>query len=181
MKIGIGFIAHNRIELTKQSLSALLKQPFDVGIIIDNASTDGTHAYLHRVACHHPQLYVVANQNNLYPGAARNQIVKYLRDQVDLIVFHDNDIIVPEGCFETLPNIFAALPSLGQVSPLAAPKDFLLETYRVAGYELAKTISCCTSAINVVRSTLFRQGLRWRELRWHPEDNGEICEDYYWV
>lgn len=138
MKIGVGFISHNRIHLVKDCFPALLKQNFDYGIVIDNASTDGSDEYLSNAVKFDPRFQFIKNNENIYPGAARNQIVGLLAEKVDLIVFHDNDVVVPEGCFAILPEIFQASPFLGQICPLTAPKDFLIENYTVAGHKASK-------------------------------------------
>ncbi|MCP4156252.1 MAG: glycosyltransferase [bacterium] len=179
MKLGFGLISYNRKHLLERMLPFLLARDFDYGVLVDNAGTDGSREVLKVVAAGQKNIAFIGNKKNHFPGYARNQVVAHLMDKVDVIVFVDNDIIVKEKCFYSLREIFSLSQSLGQVTPLTVYSDFLLEEYNVGGHRLARTISNCSSAITAVRSTLFREGLRWRESRWKPENNNEIGEDYF--
>ncbi len=180
LNIGVAFLAHNRRQLTLKSLETLVRQTFVVGVIVDNASRDGTGEELEKKVADDARLSLIRNSINRYPGAARNQMVEELARRVDVIVFMDNDIMINSPkCFEALSKAFQATPNLGQISPLAAPDDFLLGCFVSGGQRLASTISNATSAITAIRTEPLLRGLRWREIRWHPVDNQEIGEDYF--
>jgi len=179
VNVGVGMVSHNRLHLTRRTLDALIRSCFIAGVIVDNASTDGTAEYVATLAGGDPRLTVIQNNQNLYPGAARNQIVcELLKFEVDVILFLDNDVIISDGCTAAIAEIFS-ISDLAQVSPLPVPQDFFLESLTVGEHRLALSIHNCNSAATAVRASLFEKGLRWRGIRWSPTANQEIGEDWY--
>ena len=179
IKIGFGFLSYNRIELTKKSINSILKQKFDAGIIVDNCSTDVGWKYLKDIA--NKKIKFIRNGKNYFPGFARNQMIDELIQEVDVIVFMDNDIVLMDNCFEVIKDVFKQRNNykIGQLTPLPAPEDFIIHEFRCGNYFLAQTISNASSAITAVLTDLFKKGLRWKNLVWNPENNNEIGEDYF--
>ena len=50
-KVNAVIVTHDRVDLLKQSVEGLLRQSYELNkiIIVDNASTDGTRAYLRSI------------------------------------------------------------------------------------------------------------------------------------
>lgn len=178
MRIGLGIVVHNRLDIIKKCIPTVLAEKPDWIVIVDNNSEFETIEYLQSLV-QSINIKILYNEKNHYAGYARNQIVEILKNRSDLIIFHDSDIIVPKGCFNFLKIIFSNLERLGQISPLPIPTDFKKNKFFVQNVELYEPISCCPGGMTAVRSILFRKGLKWRNIRWEPKNNHEIGEDYF--
>ncbi len=86
----------NRLEYFKLALNSALAQTYqNVEIVIlDNASSDGTQAYLNDVITQHSNITVIRNDENI--GFARNimQIPQYIKGKY-LTVLSDDDLLMP--------------------------------------------------------------------------------------
>jgi len=87
--------------------------PYEV-LIVDNASTDGTAAYLRRVAAYYPQVRVLANEENRGFAAANNRALEHARGE--FIVLLNNDTIVAQGWLPALLQ-HARAAEVGLVGP----------------------------------------------------------------
>ena len=96
--ITLCLINYNGLAHLQQALTALqtLQTGLDEILVIDNASTDGSLAYLD--TCE--QVTVVALTSNTGPAGARN--TGFLQAKHDIILFQDNDISLTEGVAEAL-------------------------------------------------------------------------------
>lgn len=73
--------------------AAASELPFAETLVVDDGSTDGSRALLHRS---HPGVRVVALSRTLGPGAARN--AGFRAAEHDLILFADNDVRLHPQC-----------------------------------------------------------------------------------
>lgn len=91
--------------------------PYEV-IVVDNASTDETVAYL---TTQQPQVRVLAHPANLGFGRACNQGARIARG--DLLIFLNPDVIVTPGWLEPLVQDMAAYPQVGIMCPATLYPD----------------------------------------------------------
>jgi GT2 family glycosyltransferase len=116
-RASILLVTYGNLDLTRLCLASVQRAagrtPFEI-IAVDNASTDGTVAWLHDAARLLP-LTVVANAENRGFAAANNQAAALARG--DVLVFLNNDTVVTDGW---LDRLCAHLddPQAGLVGPL---------------------------------------------------------------
>ena len=93
-------INHNGLTYLQQAFAALqnLQIKFDEILVVDNASTDGSIAYIESLE----QVKLIALSQNTGPAGARN--AGYAQAKNDIILFQDNDICLTEGSAEALYN-----------------------------------------------------------------------------
>lgn len=105
----------NRLQDLRRTLASLAAHdgpPFEV-IVVDNASTDGTAAW---VAEEHPGVRVIRLDRNLGPTGARNAGVAQAR--ADYVVLLDSDTEPLPGAFSEIASHFDADPGLGAINGL---------------------------------------------------------------
>jgi len=114
MKIDLVFIAYNRLNYTKLSLSSLLKDPNEefTLTIWDNGSTDGTREYLDEVEDSRITRKVFPKENAHLHGAINNFIEK---SKADLIGIIPNDFILTAGWTKKIAQAHAEIPELGMI------------------------------------------------------------------
>jgi len=117
----VTFATHNCLDYTKQCLDSLLKSGVDARriVAVDNASTDGTPAYLQQLSLGG----VIINKHNLSCGTAWNQGI--LLQQSEWTVVMNNDIVVAPDFVQRLVA-FATKKQLKLVSPsrIDGPLDY---------------------------------------------------------
>jgi GT2 family glycosyltransferase/glycosyltransferase involved in cell wall biosynthesis len=90
---------HDRVELTQLSLESMLGARDDATvfeiIVVDDASTDDTAAYLGALALDHPEVRVVTNTE--CRGFARSVNCGLAESRGDIVIVANNDIIVTSG------------------------------------------------------------------------------------
>lgn len=98
--ITLCLINHNGLTYLQQAFSALeaLQTKFNEILVVDNASTDGSIAYIETLE----QVNLIALSRNTGPAGARN--AGYTQAKNDIILFQDNDICLTEGSAEALYN-----------------------------------------------------------------------------
>lgn len=111
-------VTHNNVGLTELCLESLLRHtnhPQYEVIVVDNASTDGTPAYLRHMATRHAELTVIFNRENRGFSAANNQGLA--RSTGSHLVLLNNDTVVPSGW---LPRLLRHLgdATIGLVGPV---------------------------------------------------------------
>jgi GT2 family glycosyltransferase len=91
-------INYNGLAYLQEAISNVqaLSSKFNEILVVDNASTDASLAYLDTV----DEITVLALPCNTGPAGARN--AGFLRAKHDVILFQDNDIRLTEGAFEAL-------------------------------------------------------------------------------
>jgi GT2 family glycosyltransferase len=94
----VTFATHNCLDYTKQCVDSLLKSGVDAYriVAVDNASTDGTPAYLQQLSLGG----VIINKQNLSCGTAWNQGI--LLQQSEWTVVMNNDIVVAPNFVQRL-------------------------------------------------------------------------------
>jgi len=140
--IPVLFITYNRIEYTKKTLPALIKNTPGVRIIvIDNGSTDGTVEYLEGI--YGIELYL--NDKNFGLAHAMNQFLELTATDA-IVAKVDNDTVVPPGWLEKMTT---AMEESG-VDVLQA--YHYLTAFDVSSWEDVEAKHTCveTSAGNVV-------------------------------
>jgi GT2 family glycosyltransferase len=113
-------VTYNNVALTRLCLASLQRAagalPFEI-IVVDNASTDGTQAWLDETAARGLlPLTVVANDRN--EGFAAGNNAAAARARGDVLVFLNNDTVVVDGWLETLIAHLERDPSIGLLGPV---------------------------------------------------------------
>lgn len=112
-------VTYNNLELTQICLNSVenfsLYEKMEI-IVVDNASTDGTHDYLTDWQSTRPHCKIVLNANNLGFAAANNQGLRLA--QGEYLVLLNNDTEVTPGWLRTLMNHLRLDDSLGIIGPV---------------------------------------------------------------
>ena len=143
----------NKVELTKQCLLALAKvtsgTEYEV-ILVDNGSTDGTHAFFQTLG---GDVQVIRNQENLGFAKACNQGA--LAAHGDYLVFLNNDTIPLTNWLQPLVSEVEEHPEVGIVgSKLLFPDGtvqhagVVLDRSSLAPYHIYRTFPGDTPAVN---------------------------------
>lgn len=107
----------NNLEFTTQCLEAVrvfTPEQHEV-VIVDNGSTDGTHAWLLEYAKNNPGVTIVRNETNLGFPVAMNQGI--LAAKGDYLVALNNDVVVSRNWLSGLLECAASAPDVGFVGP----------------------------------------------------------------
>ena len=90
MNLAAVIVTHNRCQKLQHTLAATLAQPFSAVIVIDNASTDGTRAWL--AGQHDPRLHLIlSEQNSGGAGGFAQGMTAALDYNPDWLVCYDDD------------------------------------------------------------------------------------------
>ncbi len=111
-------VTYNNLSLTKLCLDSLLRNtdyPNCEIIVVDNASSDGTPAYLRYMEARHPEIRVILNEVNLGFSRANNQGIA--ASQGHYLVLLNNDTVVPPGWLTRLLHHLRH-PTIGLVGPV---------------------------------------------------------------
>jgi GT2 family glycosyltransferase len=101
------------LRLCLESVLAHTGRPCEL-IVVDNGSTDGTAAYLERLAELNPSLRVITNEQNR--GFAKGSNQGAAQASAEVLVLLNDDTIVCDGWLEPLLAHLAG-PSVGMVGP----------------------------------------------------------------
>ena len=118
-RVSVIILTFNNLDLTRACLDSVLERsdyPNLEVIVVDNASSDGTSAYLEDFARRHPDVRVVLNRENLGFAAGNNVGLSIATG--DYLVVLNNDTVVTQGWVMTLLRHFQNDPSLGIVGPV---------------------------------------------------------------
>lgn len=118
MRVSLISALHNNLACSRamlDSLLATLPPTADAEIIlIDDASTDGTAAWLHSLR--DSRVHVINAEQNLGFGAANNRAAAAATGEV--LVLLNNDLVLTPGWFEPLVEGLAQCPSAGVIGNL---------------------------------------------------------------
>jgi GT2 family glycosyltransferase len=118
-RVSVIILTFNNLDLTRACLDSVLLRsdyPNLEVILVDNASSDDTPAYLEDFARRHPEVRVVLNSENLGFAAGNNIGLSIATG--DYLVVLNNDTVVTQGWVMTLLRHFQHDPSLGIVGPV---------------------------------------------------------------
>jgi GT2 family glycosyltransferase len=159
-------VTHNGLLFTRLCLESLLDDEtvgFEV-VVVDNASTDGTSAYLAAVAGRDRRVQVCLNPRNVGFAAATNQAVGQSRG--DAVVFLNNDTL-PLGAW--LQRLFVhlgdrAIGLVGAVTNRAGNEAEITVPYRTYGelkrFVADRAIACTGGVFDLRTATLFCAAMR---------------------
>ena len=115
--VSIIIVTYNNLALNRLCLDSVFNDTdypnFEV-IVVDNASADGTPAYLEGLT--HPRLKVILNEDNRGFSAANNQGLAVARGQYLCLL--NNDTVVAGAWLSTLVSHLRANSQLGLVGPV---------------------------------------------------------------
>lgn len=139
-KVAIILLAFNKLDYTKHCIESIFKNTsrdsFSL-VLINNASSDGTSEYFHKLATDNDNIYVINNQTNLGFGEAANQgMQKAISDNFKYVCLLNNDTEVSFGWLDSLMKTMLNYPGSGMVQPTIHDFDGrLLESGHVADLE----------------------------------------------
>lgn len=111
--VDLVIINYNTLSYLKQCIFSIMNNtnyPHQI-IVVDNGSTDGSQAYLHRL----PNVKTVLNKENLGYAAACNQGIA--AGQGEFVVVLNSDIIVHKGWLTSMVLTAQRDPEIGVVGP----------------------------------------------------------------
>jgi GT2 family glycosyltransferase len=119
-RVSILVVTYNNLALTRLCLASIQRAagsvPFEV-VVVDNASSDGTPAWLEAAAATDLlPLVVVKNAHNAGFAAGNNLAARRARG--DVLVFLNNDCVVVPGWLETLAGHLDRDATIGLVGPV---------------------------------------------------------------
>jgi GT2 family glycosyltransferase len=101
--VSIVVAAFNNLVFTRMCLESLLANTEYANyelLVVDNASTDGTRDYLHKLMTSRSRVRLLLNDSNLGFAAANNQALREVTGEY--LVLLNNDTIVPRGWLSNL-------------------------------------------------------------------------------
>lgn len=114
MKLAVMMAAYNAQAHIEAALQSIVTQQgiskLEV-IVVDDGSTDDTAAVVARLAQIHPQIRLIRTENQGIAGA-RNEGLKALQSDTDLVSFLDADDLVPQGRYARDLGFFTQDPQL---------------------------------------------------------------------
>ncbi|MGH7860445.1 MAG: glycosyltransferase, partial [Candidatus Binatia bacterium] len=117
--VSIVMVTHNNLALTRRCVDSLRSDTsysnFEL-IVVDNASTDATPAYLEQLAASDEDVKVVLNAENRGFAAANNQGLAIASGE--FLVLLNNDTVVTPGWIRTLVNHLERDPAIGIIGPI---------------------------------------------------------------
>jgi len=131
--VSVVVLTRDKLPLTRLCVESLYRKteyPYFELIVADNASEDGTRAYLEGLQSFLPNFHVIFNKGNEGFARANNQGI--LRSFSDYVVLLNNDTIVTRGWLSRLISYLDRDPSVGMVGPVtnsAGNEQMILATY----------------------------------------------------
>jgi O-antigen biosynthesis protein len=118
-RISVIVLTYNNLDLTKACLESLVERSdysnLEI-VIVDNASSDNSPAYLREFGKEHDGVKVILNDSNL--GFAAGNNVGMAAATGDYLVLLNNDTVVTRGWALTLVRHLQADESIGVIGPL---------------------------------------------------------------
>lgn len=115
--VSIVIPTHNRKEMLLRlvkSIHASTYRNIEI-IIVDDASSDGTSAYIQE-HLKHSRLTIIRNKKNLFTAGSRNVGLKKARGE--FMCFIDDDNVVEKTMIEEMVKIFLSDEQVGEVGPV---------------------------------------------------------------
>lgn len=183
MKLLIAMITYDRLAYTKKTLRSLwstIEVPYYL-IIVDNNSSDGTQEYLSKLVERNRADQVIFNDENYYPGKATNIGWKEGLEEYDAthLMRLDNDMHFEKGWDFAAEDYFNKIPELGQLGldheAIESPKASL-RVIEINGKNLNPWPGC-VGGPNIIRRTIYDQGIRYPEMMWNDGRGSPLQED----
>lgn len=181
-KVSVIVLTFNQLDFTRRCLRSLdrfTQYPNWELIIVDNASTDGTPAFLQEYAQTRGHVRLTLNEKNVGFAAGNNQGARQADGR--FLVFLNNDTYVTAGWLSDLLAHFAADPQLGLLNPVTnnigneAKIDLAYETMaQMASVSRAYTRSHAKERMSLTGAAFFCVMIPtsvWKEV-------GELDEKY---
>jgi GT2 family glycosyltransferase len=116
-------VSYNNMDLTMRAVRSLKEQTEEVRVLVwDNASVDGTVAWLERNKIEH-----VASERNVLWSPAVNAGLQY-RENETYVGFMNNDISLPPDAIKRMTDLLKSDEKIGMVAPMGAalggPQDW---------------------------------------------------------
>ncbi|MEJ2636348.1 MAG: glycosyltransferase [Calditrichia bacterium] len=114
IKISIIIVNYNVKEYLAQSLQSIQRALSGISheiYVVDNASVDGSVAYLRR---HFPEVNIIRNENNVGFSKANNQALKVVKGEY--VVLINPDTVVQEDTFSKLLEFFNVKPNASMLT-----------------------------------------------------------------
>lgn len=135
-EISVILTTYNRVALLPRAIASVLAQEgarFEL-IVVDDASTDGTGAYLATLT--DPRLRAIAADHNLGPSGARNLGLRAVRAEVTAFLDSDDAYLpgrlaVPLACLAADPDLVCVLSSAVKFDR-AVPREARIPAVRLA-------------------------------------------------
>ncbi len=118
-KVSVIVLTYNNLGFTQACLSSLERHTHYLNwelIMVDNASTDGTSAYLKDYAARHNHVKIVLNEKNLGFSAGNN--VGLREAEGEYLVILNNDTYVTDGWMLGLIRHLRKRPDIGLIGPV---------------------------------------------------------------
>ena len=120
-RVGVVVVSWNGVELTRRCVRSVLEDlaapDLDV-VVVDNASSDGTAAWLDEIE-RHPRVRVLRNAENRGFAVACNQgLAAAAARGAEVLVILNNDLVVTPGWARTLATHLRRDPSIGLIGPV---------------------------------------------------------------
>lgn len=113
-------VTYNNLAINKVCLHSIVQQtdyPNYEVLVVDNASSDNTPAWLREWAGKDSRFKVILNGNNRGYAAANNQALRQAHGE--FLCLLNNDTVVTRGWLATLLGHLRAMPGLGLVGPVS--------------------------------------------------------------
>jgi FkbM family methyltransferase len=119
--VSIVIVVLNALAMTQACIDSIYKDndfpKFEV-LVVDNASSDGTHEWLQQQKDKSPNLSVFTMDKNIGFGPAVNIGLQHSRGEY--IVLINNDTLVPNGWMNKLITAMQSDPTIGIISPVTS-------------------------------------------------------------
>lgn len=117
-KVSIVMLTFNALDYTKKCVDSIVENtsyPYEI-IFVDNASSDGTVAYLQKLVKKHKNFKLVKNKENKGFAAGNNRGVEVATG--DYVLLLNNDVLVADSWLETLVEALELDENIGMVGPI---------------------------------------------------------------
>jgi len=144
MKIGLIILNYNSYQDTIALVSNLKKQSLAKDIfllIVDNNSPNGSYRHLKTLEKTHENVIVLQTGNNLGYAKGNNFGLNYLDKKIkpEYVAILNNDIVLPNDCFEKLIKKYNILDS----PAIIAPKQLDINNKELFPYKLNSFLDDC--------------------------------------
>jgi len=142
-KVSVAIITYNRPMEVRRLLNMLLHQtaPINEVIIVDDSSDDATQRVVSEISRTFETRgiklrYVKKRYYSLPPSASLSRLIGGLLSQGDIIVFLDDDVLIPKNFIEELLRVYIEKPEAVAVSGFYPPPLYLRLRHRPVAFKV---------------------------------------------